>query len=151
MKLKGYQKNILSVIVIAVGGFILFNVAFLLLAFVTNAVMSVLSMSQNEAPHVAGRILYLIIIFLISWVVLRSRLNQVVKATFFTMPLMVVLVLLGLSLYSQPKWLIFGAGAIIISTVFLYLYKKKLPWLYYFAALYDTALALCIMLFNIDI
>lgn len=151
MKLKLYQKNILSVIAIVVGGFILFNFAFLLAVFVITATMSFGGMAQNEAPPIVGRILYLLIIFLISWFVFRSRLNQIIKATFLTMPLMVLLVIVGISLYQQSKWLVAGIGTVIIGVVLSYLYKKKLSWLYYFSTFYVVVLVLYIMLFNVQI
>lgn len=151
MKLKLYQKNIISSLVIVVGGFILFNLAFLLAAFVINATISVLKISQNEAPPIVGRVLYLLLIFLISWVVFRSRLNDIMKATFLTMPLMVILMSVGISLYQQSKWMIVGIGAVIICAVLSYLYKKKLSWLYYFSTFYVVVLVLCVMLFNVQI
>lgn len=151
MKLKLYQKNILSVLVIVIGGFVLFNLAFLLAALVINTVMSALRMGQNGAPPAVGRVVYLIIIFLISWLVFRSPLNDIIKATFFTMPLMVTFIMSGISLYQQPKWLIAGMGAVIICAVLSYLYKKKLSWLYYFSTFYVAVLAFCVMLFNVQI
>lgn len=151
MTLKLWQKNILYALVIIAGGFILFNLAFILAALVINATISVLGMPQNEAPHIIGRVVYLLLIFLISWFVLRSRLNGTIKATFLTMPLMVILVLTGISLYQQSKWIITGIGALIICMVILYLHKKKLSWLYYFSAFYVSALALYILLSGMDI
>jgi len=151
LKLKLYQKNILSVLAIVVGGFILFNLAFLLAAFVINATMSLFGMAQNEAPPIVGRMLYLLIILLISWFVFCSRLNQIIKATFLTMPLMVILVMVGISLYQQSKWMVAGIEAVIICVVLSYLYRKKLSWLYYFSTFYVVVLALCVMLFNVQI
>jgi len=151
MKLKTYQKNTLSLLAVAAGGFILFNLAFILAAFVINATMSVLGTAQNEAPPVVGRVLYLLLIFLISWFVFRSRLNEIIKAAFLAMLLMVIIVMAGLSLYQQSKWIAIGIGAVIICAVLSYLHKKKLSWLYYFSAFYVAILGLCVMLFNIQI
>jgi len=151
MKLKLYQKNILSVLVIVVGGFILFNVAFLLAAIVINATMSVLGMTQNEAPPMVGSVLYMLLFFLISWFVFRSQLVDIIKATFLTMPLVVILAMVGISLYHQSKWVIAGVGTMIISAVLYYLYKKKLSWLYYFSTFYVVMVALFVMLFNVQV
>lgn len=151
MKLKLYQKNALSVLAVAAVGFILFNLAFVLAAFVINASMSVLGIAQNEAPPVIGRVIYLLLTFLISWLVFRSRLNHIIKAAFLAMLLMVILVMVGLSLYQQSKWITLGIGAVIIYAVLSYLHKKKLSWLYYFSTFYVAVLALCIMLFNVQI
>lgn len=151
MKLKLWQKNTLSALVIIVVGFILFNLAFLLAALVINATMSVLGMTQNEAPHIVGWGVYLLLIFLISWFVFRSRFNDTIKATFLTMPLMVILVTIGISLYQQSKWIVTGIGALIICAVILYLHKKKLSWLYYFSVFYVAVLALYILFPGVDI
>lgn len=151
MKLKTWHKNVLSSLIIVFGGFILFNAAFLLAAFVINASMRIMGMPQNVAPHLLSRALYLILIFLISFGIFRSKLNTLVKATFLTMPLMVVLVMVGMVLYHQSQILITVIGALIVGAVLLYLYKKKLSWQYYFATLYVAVLGLCIMLFNIEI
>ncbi len=151
MKLKLWQKNVLSTFVIVVGGFILFNLAFLLAALSVNATMSVLGTAQNEAPPIVSKVLYLILIFLISWFLLRSKLNDLIKATFLTMPLMIILVMIGISLYQQSKWMIAGIEAIIICAVLFYFHKKKLSWLYYFSTFYVTAVALYILLSGMDI
>ncbi len=151
MKLKLYQKNILSVLVIVVGGLILFNLAFLLTALVTNAVISFSGKEQFGAVHMIGRGLSVLLILLISWLVLRSHLNDTIKATFLTMPLMVILVIIGISFYEQSKWVVAGIGALIICALIFYLYKKKLPWLYYFSTFYVAALALYVLLSGMDI
>lgn len=151
MKLKNWHKKVLSSFVIILGGFILFNVALLLAAFVINTSQRIIGMPQNATPQFLSRALYLALIFIISFFVFKSRLNVLIKATYFTMPLMVVLVMVGLLLYQQPKSLIAVIGTLIVSTVLFYLYKKKLSWQYYFATFYAAVLGLCIMLFNIEI
>lgn len=151
MKLKLYQKNILSLLVIVVGGFILFNLAFLLAALILKVVTSIWGMTEHEGSPVVGKMVYLLILLFISWFVFHSRLNEIIKATYFSMPLMVILVMVGISLYHQSKWLIAGIGTVIICGVLFYLYKKKLSWLYYFSTFYVVVLALCIMLFNIQL
>ena len=144
-------KNILSILVIIAGGFVLFNVAFLLYALVINSTMSVLKITQKEAPPIIGRLLYLFIIFLISWFVFRSRLNDLIKAVFLTMPLMVTFIIMGIILYEKSKWIIIGIGAVIVFGILSFLYKKKLSWLYYFSTFYVVFLGLYVMMFNVQI
>ncbi|HBG37681.1 MAG TPA: hypothetical protein DDW58_00350 [Clostridiaceae bacterium] len=67
------------------------------------------------------------------------------------MPLMVILVMVGISLRQQSKWIITGIGALIICVVILYLHKKKLSWLYYFSAFYVAALALYVLFSGVGI
>lgn len=151
MKLRLWQKNILSGIVILAAGFILFHLAFLLAALVIQVTARVLSLPQNAAPHLAGRVLYFLLIFFISWLVFRSRLNDTMKAAFFTMPLMIILVMLGIVLHQQARWVILGVGALILIAVLSYLYRNRLSWQYYFSTFYVAALALFILLSGIDI
>lgn len=151
MKLKAWQKNILSIVVIVVGGFILFNLAFVLTALVVRASMLVMKVPENMPPPYIGRYITVILILIMSYMVFQSRLNDTIKATFLTMPLMVILVMIGLSLYGRPQWIIYAVGAVVIFAVILYLYKKKLSWLYYFATFYVAVLGLYIMISGMDI
>jgi hypothetical protein len=151
MKLKAWQKNVLSAVVIVVVGFILFNVAFILAAFVFNTVASLTGKGLDQGPRFAGVAAYLVILGLLSIAVFISKLSHLAKATFLTMPLMAVVILSGVMLYEQPSWIPFAAGAAIIGAVLIYLYSKKLPWLYYFATFYVAVLALAVTIFRIEI
>jgi hypothetical protein len=150
MNLKPWMKNILSVIVIAAGGFILFNVAFLLAAVVFNGIGTIMG-TMEQGPGFIATGAYLLLLLLISWLVFRSKLSHLVKATYLTMPLMAVLILAGVRLYQQPQWVVFGTGAVIVGAVTFYIFKKKLPWLYYFATFYVAALALYVVIAGIEI
>lgn len=151
MKLNTWQKKLLSIIIIVSVGFVLFNVAFLLAAVIFNVSMSLLGTPEGSPPPFAGKVTYVALILLMSWLVFRSKMNDIVKATMLTMPLMVIFVLVGIGLYRQPMWLTVGIGSVIVGAVLYYLHKKKLSWLYYFATFYVALLALCIMIFQIEI
>ena len=150
MYLKPWMKSILSVVVIAAGGFILFNVAFLLAAIVINGIQRI-SGTMGQAPRFIEYGTYLLILLLLSWLVFRSKLSHLLKATFLTMPLMAILIMTGVILYGQPQWMSFAVGAVIIGAITFYIYRKKLPWIYYFATFYVAALALYIVLAGIEI
>lgn len=151
MKTKSWLKNLLSMITIIIGGFILFNFAFLLTALVVRTTMFVIRTPENMPPPYIGRYITVILILIMSYIVFRSRLNDTIKATYLTMPLMVALVMIGLSLYGKPQGVIYGAGALVIFAVTYYIYKKKLSWLYYFATFYVAILGLYIMISGMDI
>lgn len=146
--MKPWLKNILSALIIVVAGFLLFNVAFLLTALVWR--LAEMLFGAQSAP-LLSKLVTLFIILVASFFVFRSRLNDLVKATFLTMPLMVVLVLLGILMYPQPQWQILGAGALIVGGLVFYLYAKKLSWQYFFATFYVTVLVVIILLFGIEI
>ena len=85
-----------------------------------------------------------------TWFVLTRPLNDLVKATYFTMPLIVILTEVGVQFYRWPV-LVWTIGTIIVGAVLLYLYKTKRSWLYYFATFYVACVELFVMLFGIDI
>lgn len=155
MKLKTWQRNVLLGAVIAAGGFLLFNLAFLFAALTMQVCRRIILLfsgsAEPEFNPMLWRYVFAILILLISWFVLRSKLPILVKATYLTMPLMVLLVMVGIQFYAQPQWVPIALGGIIVAAVLAYLYQKKLAWQYYFAALYTAALALYIVLAGIDI
>lgn len=150
MKFKPWQKNLLSAFVIMAGGFLLFNVAFLIFAFITNAAMGALGMPENAGPPSALRALAVTVILMIALAVFRSKLNDTIKATFLTMPLMTILVLVGMSFYTKT-FLVVLISAAVIGGLIYYLHQKKLPWVYYFATIYVAVLGLYVMLAGVEI
>lgn len=155
MRIKPWQKNILSVIVIVAGGFVLFNLAFLLAAVTMHACRIAVTLlggySVEDMNPMSCRYVYVIIILLLSVFIFKSKFSTLIKATYLTMPLMVILILIGLLFYQQPQWLSIIVGAAIVLATIFFFYKKKLTWQYYIATLYTAMLALYIILSGIDI
>ncbi len=150
MKFKPWQKNLFSAFIIIAGGFLLFNLAFLIFAFITNTAMSALGIPENTSPPSVLRAFAVTVILMIAVLVFRSKLNDTVKATFLTMPLMTILVLVGMTLYPKTLLVVLLSAAIIGGLIF-YLYQKKLPWVYFFATIYVAALGLYILLADVQI
>lgn len=150
MKLKPWQKNILSAFIILAGGFLLFTLAFLIFAFITNTAMSALGMPENASPPSVLRAFAVTVILMIAVLVFRSKLNDTVKATFLTMPLMTILVLVGITMYSKTVLIILISAAIIGGLIY-FLYQKKMPWVYYFATIYVAVLGLYVLLAHVEI
>lgn len=147
---------ILSVIIIMIGGFALFNVAFIVFAFIVNFSISILGADPQSAPPVLSRILGLAVLFAFAWFGLKIQFkSETFQHTFrsmlLTMPLMVILVAMGVLLHQQAQWLIMIVGALIIVPSLYYVWKKKLPWMYTFAILYVSILALYVMFSGMDI
>lgn len=155
MKLKFWQKNILSALVIMLVGFLLFNVAFML-AFLVNtvygfAIRSFVDGTDNASfVHGLWHYIFIVIVLVISWIVLRSKLNDLAKATYFTMPMVVVLTEIGLQLFEMQA-LVWVLGAVLVAAVLFYLYMTKRSWLYYFATLYSAAVMAFVVLAGIEI
>ena len=155
MKLKPWQKNIIYMLVIIGVGFILFNLAFILAGLVNMAYNKVIMKFVNDIDNARmipflWHYVYIIFVLLLSWFVLTRPLNDLAKATYFTMPLIVVLTEVGVQFYRWPV-LVWTIGTIIVGAVLLYLYKTKRSWLYYFATFYVACVELFVMLFGIDI
>lgn len=93
---------------------------------------------------------YIIFVLLLSWFVLTRPLKDLTKATYFTMPLIVVLTEVGVQFYRWPV-LVWVIGAIIVGAVIFYLNKTKRSWLYYFATFYVVLVEIFVMLSGMDI
>ena len=140
MELKLWQKNILYMLIIIGVGFVLFNVAFILAGIVHVVYrIAIIPLIKNfnhaKILYVSWHYFYIIFVLLISWLIFRKQFNNLVKATFSTLPMIVILTEVGIQFYhwSVLVWII---GTIIVGLIFLYLYKTKRSWLYYFATIY---------------
>ena len=127
------------------GGFILFNFAFIL-AFGVHTVVSISVMHRILSWH----FVYICVIAVLSGFILKLRLSTYIKATYLTLPLMVILVEIALNLYQHPFWVVL-LSFIFLSSTLVYIIKKKLPWQFYFSVFYVGILGIVIMVFNIQI
>lgn len=127
------------------GGFILFNIAFIL-AFGVHTLVNITFIRQMVPWHHV----YIFIIGVLSWFVLKCNLNPFLKATFLTLPLMVGLVEIALNFYQYPIWVAVISSIFMMSALFV-INKKKLPWQFYFSVFYVAILGIIIMAFNIQI
>jgi len=151
MKLKNWQKQVLSVGILMAGGYVLFTLAFILYAFVINGLMALGGMSENASPPAIGRVVAYLLILILSWLVFRSRLPVLVKATVLQMPLMVTLVMLGIVLYGQSILLLIVLGIAVMGATMAFITYRRLSWQYWFSTGYVAVLSLCIMIFDIQI
>lgn len=155
MQLKTWHKQVLSAIAVLAGGFVLFNLAFMLAAAVNQLYRLAVRLISGEdiaaVDSIFWKLIYLGLVLLITWFVLRSKWPAVVKATYLTMPLMVILIMIGIALYTQPVWMPVTIGTVLVAAVIVYVFIRKLSWLYYLAAAYTGVLALFIVLTGIDI
>jgi hypothetical protein len=135
-------KNILSAIAVPVIGFLLLNLVFLfdfLFQTVVRRIFAFLSknMDPGQIPFLLPpslHLLFAILILLISWFVLRSKLGTLAKAIYLTVPWAVVLATLGILLYQQPL-ILAVIGISLTFSILVYLYRTKQPWIYYYSVL----------------
>ena len=139
------KKYLLPVVVIMVGGFFLFGVAFV----GDFAFQSVLRrLVRIDFPlHIP----YALLVLVISYFILKStKLPDLFKATYFCMPAMVTLLITYISLYN---WVIVAyiAEVIVAGLLLFYLIRTKRTWIFYFALSYVLVLVITIRILGIDI
>lgn len=145
---KPLLKNIITIIVIPAVGYILLNVVFLFYVAI------ILLFQRIVYPHASfdeafqpwtmatGFAIATVLVALISFLVLRSKLATIYKAIYLTVPVAVILVTLGMTL-GHWQWLGYTAGAVVTLAILSYLYMANKSWLYYYSVII-TALALLI-------
>ncbi|MFA7673471.1 MAG: hypothetical protein WCY62_06425 [Clostridia bacterium] len=155
MKLKTWQKNVLSAVVIVAGGFLLWNIAFLMaygVMLLYNTIRGPVSQTDAIINEMVWKYIFAALVLLISSAVfLPKKIPALIKATYLTMPLMSVLIIIGIGFYEYSKWIPISIGAVIIAGTAFFIYMRKLPWLYYFATAYTGIVALIVVLFDIQI
>lgn len=155
MALKSWQKTTLSMLLIVGAGLVLSGLAFILAALVQSVFIMLVMPQAGDAENARSiaqlwHLVYLVLIVLLSWLIFRLRLNDLIKAAFLTMPLMVIFSEIGIWLYATPV-LVYVAGAVFLAAVLVCLYLTKRSWLYYFATFVATALMLIVMLTGMEI
>lgn len=137
------------VVAIVVGGFILFNLGFLLAAVVIRGTQILLGPTLGS-PAI-GRYVFLAVMGLISWFVFKSKLPTIAKATFMSLPLITLLLMIGISFFGTPLWLTIALDATVIGVVLFNLKQNHYPWQYYFSTGYVAILMVIIGITGMDI
>lgn len=156
MQFKKIVASLISIITIIAGGYLLFNVAFLVFALVVNTTMLISGQSENDIPRILVQLLGYIAIGLPTFLGLKfvsnnSQFIHTLRATFLTLPLMALLVTIGIALYQQSDGIILAVGGMIILPILVYLYFKKLPWMYWLAVIYVAILGIIVVIKDIQI
>jgi hypothetical protein len=155
MKLKNVISIIVSLLTIMLGGFVLFNLAFILLALLVNG-FEVFADSAGEVSRemlqLASYVAIAIAIAVAAkFLLTKEQLKHTLLASMFALLIMVVLVMIGIALYKQSDIIILLAGGVVIIPILILLFMKKANWTYIFATVYASSLGILVMLFNIEI
>lgn len=135
------KKNILSVLAILFFGFVLLNVAFMMVA----AIVGFLGLFINEGDisavkmPIASIVTFLFFGYLTFW----TKFPVLVKAILLNVPFAIIMVGSGISLYQWPI-ASYVSGVIITAIALSLLYYKKQPWQYYVSIIF-VAVAMLIM------
>lgn len=155
MKLKSVLGIIVSMLTIMLGGFVLFNVSFVILALLSNG-LEVFADTTGEVSREMlqlGGFVALVIAIAVAakFLVSKEQLKHTLLASMLALFLMIVLVMIGIALYEQSDIVILLAGGVVIIPILILLYMKKANWTYIFATIYASCLGILVMLFKIDI
>lgn len=156
MKPQRFLTILLPMLSVILGGFVLFNIAFLLFATLVNLPMWASGQDFQAALETVGILSgYSVMALAIGWGLKRFldplTYKHTLWATLLTMPLMTLLVVIGASMFEQPQWMVFGIGALIIVPALIFVLYRKLPWMYALAILYVAVLGVFIVLTGIEI
>lgn len=134
-------KIILSAVAVAVFGYLLLNVTFLVDFLFQGSVIWIIKLFTSTYPPMDWNWfpplmhgLFVVVIGLISWPIFRSKLAPIYKAIYLTVPTAVVLVTVGIFLYRWPV-LSYSLGGLIGLGTLYFLYRTKQPWLYYYTVI----------------
>jgi hypothetical protein len=134
---KPYARNIMSALAVAAAGLVLLNLTFLLNFLVFRIIDVFMHPANDSLPQwfpLGRRVVFLVLITLISWLVFRSKWPVLLKAIFMTVPTAVALVTIGILLYPWPI-LPYAVGALLTGGILFYFYRSKKPWLYYYSVI----------------
>ena len=142
-----WMKKILIMLGISVGSFIGFNISFMLAALI------ILTIGQITGPtgFGFGRIVYLIVIYLIFFGVKKLKIPTWIKATIFSMPIISTLILIGVYGYGLSIPVILGIGLMFVLSVAYYLYRNKWDWTYFYALSFVSVCAAYVIIAGVEI
>lgn len=139
---------LIAMVVIIIGGFVLFNLAFLSLGIMSDFN----NIELDSLVIFGGYLISLIVLFGIAKYALSANLaKDTIIATLLTLPLMVIIVSIGIRMHLQPDYLIIGVCALVFLPIIIVMQRLKLSWVYWLACGYVMALGLLIMIFDIQI
>lgn len=150
-------KNILSALAVAVFGFLLLNLTFMFDAIYQSIIRKIIGLFIPLGPELNIYWLppllhfsFVLVIVVISWFILRSKLKTIYKAIYSVVPLATIFVTTGILFY-QWQILVYLFSALFAAGVFYYLYRTKQPWIYYYTLILIGLTMLAVALLGIDI
>ncbi len=153
----GFLKDVLNSLLVAILGFLMLNLTFMVYAGAYNLAFRLMRISNGEGPGFAEsgppqclRIVLAVLIILLSWFVLRSKLNVILKAAFLMVPVATALVTIGIYFYESPV-LTYVFGGLICAGLLFWLFKNKWHWLYMYSVLLVASALTLMGILGIDI
>ncbi|MBI5126915.1 hypothetical protein HZA76_00455 [Candidatus Roizmanbacteria bacterium] len=150
-------KNILSAVFVAGSGFIILNLTFILDFLFQYTVITLIRLFTTVDfqgnfkwfPPVL-HLSFVLIIAILSRLVFKSKLKTIFKVIYFTVPLSVIYVTIGIFFYRLPIVAFLLSAYFFLG--FLYFFKRtKQSWLYYYALILVSLILLTSSFFGGEI
>lgn len=136
---------------VAIFGFVLLNIVFILDSLLTQLISRIISLFTSFVPESfrwfppLSQVIFVIIIAISSFYIFRSKLSDVLKCIFLTVPLVIFYVAIGIIFFTIPIVGYAIATLLTISLLYFFFYKK-LSWIYFYTVI---LVALTLMTFTV--
>jgi hypothetical protein len=138
---------------VALVGFVLLNLTFLLYAAIVNAIGLFLpaDFASTNSWYMPITMLVISICIIIGyWFVFKSKIKEIYKATLMTVPAAIILAIDGIELYRWPV-IAYSVGVVLTLGILYYFYRTKRSWLYWFAVIIVAVVFLVMNLTSVEI
>lgn len=137
-----FRSIVIPLMMVSFGGLVMMALTWLVYALYFNSLES-LFYADDPLAFPAGlvRQTYAILLVLLYLALLRTRLPDLIKAILITGPLSTVIITVGFVFYEKPVVSVVVMVAVAAVCAIL-LYRFRRPWLYYYAGVIATLVAL---------
>lgn len=137
-----FRSIVIPLMMVSFGGLVMMALTWLVYALYFNSLES-LFYADDPLAFPAGlvRQTYAILLVLLYLALLRTRLPDLIKAILITGPLSTVIITVGFVFYEKPVVSVVVMVAVAAVCAIL-LYRFRRPWLYYYAVVIATLVAL---------
>jgi hypothetical protein len=133
MKKGGVHSTLLPLVIIPVGGLLILGTCYLFYLFIFNFVeFHFFPTNPTSVPADNIRRAYALVLLVLYFPLLRTRISDIIKATIFVGPMGILFTTAILAFYEKPARTI-AVTVAIVTVCILLLYRYKKPWFYYYA------------------
>lgn len=138
----------ISIITILFGGFVLFELGFVLLGLMAN-----FSEMRFEDYLVILRVLgeTLVVFVLPKFLLSKEKFKETIKAMFVALVMIVINLSVGINMYGSSDLAIMVVGAVVLAISMAVFHHFKLSWMFYLASVYAASLGMYVLINNIEI
>lgn len=139
------RKYLLPIFVIPAGGLVLFGLTFMA-DFAFQSLLRIVFKAGGPL-----HVLFALLTLVASYYVLKAdKLPDLLKAVYFTVPAIVSLITVYISLYQWPV-MAYVSMAVVAALLILYLYRTRRSWIFYYALGFVGVVLLVVQLTGMEI